>query len=213
MKLSRPQWVQITAWSISLIVCIVATIAWGQTYSWQLLPINTYQLFPLLGLLAFSLMWAHYLNGTLRELWGVEFKVLARYFRYTGYAVLVLICLHPGILIYQRFRDGYGLPPHSYETYVGPGLGWITILGTASLLVFLSFELRRWCAKKSWWHFIPEAGDAAMLAIVYHGLRLGSNLQMGWFRSVWFFYAVVLVAVLIRSYTLKLLKPRKKPGV
>lgn len=191
---------QISAWSISLIASIVAFSAWGTTYGWKFTPLSPYQLFPLLGLLAFSIMWSHYINGALRELAGIDRSALGLYFKLTSYVVLSLICLHPGILIYQRFRDGFGLPPGSYESYVAPGLGWITLLGTASFLVFIAYEFRRFFGSRSWWHFVTEAGDVAMIAILYHGFRLGTDLQMGWFRYVWLFYLVTLVAVLLRKY-------------
>jgi hypothetical protein len=129
--------------------------------------------------------------------------LLADYFRITGWLVLGLICLHPGLLIYQRFRDGHGLPPGSYESYVAPGLGWVTLLGTASLLVFLAFEFHRRYGERRWWRYVQDASDLAMLAIIYHGLRLGSQLH-GWFYYVWWFYAVTLVLVLIRKYVLRL---------
>jgi hypothetical protein len=191
------------AWGLSLLVCVIAVIAWGRQYGWHLFPVNNYQLFPLLGLLAFSLLWTHYVVGTLRDLTGAPEANLARYYQITGYAVLALICLHPGLLIYQRFRDGYGLPPHSYETYARPGLGWVTLLGTVSLLVFLAYETRRWFGDKPWWHFVQEAGDLAMLAIVYHAYKLCIQFDDRWVGGVWAFYAVVLVAVLARSYYLK----------
>ena len=41
--------------------------------------------------------------GTVRDLLKVNEKVLKSFYRWTGYAVLLLICLHPGILIIQRF--------------------------------------------------------------------------------------------------------------
>lgn len=193
---------QIAAWSLSAAAAALAIIVWAQNYG-SSLRFNSYTLFPVLGLAAYSIMWSHYMAGTAGQLLHLDKKVLALYFRLTGYAVLALVCLHPGLLIYQRFIDGYGLPPHSYETYVAPGLGWITLLGTASLLVFLAFEFHRKYAKRSWWHFVTEAGDVAMLAIFYHGLRLGSELQQGWFRYVWWFYGVTLTAVIVRSYIVK----------
>ncbi|HEY5442823.1 MAG TPA: hypothetical protein VIJ68_04755 [Candidatus Saccharimonadales bacterium] len=197
---NQEQWSVIAAWSLAAIVSTLAIIVWGQYYQWHIWPISSYQLFPVLGLLAFSIMWSHYMAVALRTYLQLDAKVLASYFRLTGYAVLVLICLHPGILIYQRFRDGYGLPPHSYESYVAPGLGWVTLIGTASLLVFLAFELRRVYGQRSWWHYVADLSDAAMLAILYHGLRLGSYLQRGWFRGVWAFYFVTLVAALAYKY-------------
>lgn len=184
-------------------VCLLAIVAWGQSYGWRLLPINNYVLFPLLGLLAFSIMWSHYVASSIRQWFGLPKPVLARYFRLTSLAVLVCLCLHPGLLIYQRFRDGYGLPPGSYQSYVAPGLKWVVVLGVVSLLVFLAFELHRWYAQRSWWHWVTEAGDLAMLAIVYHGFRLGGQLQEGWFHTVWWLYAVVLVLVVGRNYYLR----------
>jgi len=188
------------AWSLAGIVSALAIVAWGGTYGWHLTPISSYVLFPVLGLLAFSIMWSHYMATVLRGVLKLDRQVLAPYFRWTGYAVLALICLHPGILIYQRFRDGYGLPPTSYERYVAPGLGWVTLLGTASLLVFLAFEFRRVYGQRSWWHWVADLSDVAMLVILYHGLRLGTSLQHGWFRGVWAFYFVSLVGALAYKY-------------
>ena len=125
---------------------------------------------------------------------------LTNYFRYTGYAVLAAIVLHPGLLVYQLFRDGRGLPPSSYEHYVAPGLAWVTLLGTASLLAFLAFELHRWYGRTSWWKYVITAGDIAMVAIFYHSLRLGTQLKGGWFRWVWWFYGLSLAVVLVRKY-------------
>lgn len=186
-----------------MIVSIIAIVAWGTTYGWHFNPLSPYQLFPLLGLMAFSIMWSHYVVGTIRELTGLDQKAFSSYFRLTGYAVLTLICLHPGILIFKRLRDGYGLPPSSYLTYVAPGLRWVVLLGTVSFLIFIAYELKRWFGDRTWWHFIAEAGDFAMLAIMYHGFRLGGALQQGWFRYIWAFYFVTLVVVLLRSYNKK----------
>lgn len=197
---------QIGAWSLTSLAAGLAVMAWGQSYDWQL-AFDAYLVFPVLGLAAYSIMWAHYITGTLREMFNVDMGALKQYYRLTSFAVLALICLHPGLLIYQRFVDGFGLPPHSYEAYVGPGLGWVTLLGTASLLVFLAYEFHRKFGKRPWWHFVTEAGDLAMLAIFYHGLRLGSQLQQGWFHYVWWFYGITLVVILVRSYSKKYLLP------
>ena len=114
--------------------------------------------------------------------------------------MLVVILLHPGILIYQRFRDGFGLPPKSYYTYVAPGTGWLTILSSVCLLAFLAFEFRRIFAGRPWWNYLLAASDVAMLGIFYHGLRLGGQLQSGWFRGLWFFYGATLVLFIGYKY-------------
>lgn len=197
---------QIGAWSLTALATALAIIVWGQDFNWHL-SLDAYLIFPVLGLAAYSIMWSHYMASAARQLLHIDKKVLKRYYDWTSFAVLALLCLHPGLLIFQRFVDGYGLPPGSYETYVAPGLGWITLLGTASLLAFLAYEFHRIYGERSWWHFIAEAGDLAMLAIFYHGLELGLQLQHGWYRYVWWFYGITLVAVLIRSYSIRYLIP------
>jgi len=198
-RTTTPQYFQAIAWGLMSLVCLLAILAWGRDYAWHLTPINAYQYFPLFGLLAFSLMWTHYAFGAIKRSAHLPDSALANYFEATSLAVLVLICLHPGLLIYQRYKDGYGLPPHSYETYVSHGLGWLTILGTISLFIFLAFEFRRRFSDREWWAYVLVANDLAMLAIFYHSLRLGSQIH-GWFRTVWWFYGLSLIACLIYKY-------------
>jgi hypothetical protein len=201
--------VQLAAWSLALMVTLISIYAWGVYREWNITPYSSYTLFPLLGLLAFGLMWTHYIMGTIRDLLKVNEKVLKPFYAWTGYAVLLLICLHPGILIIQRFLDGAGLPPGSYKTYVAPSLAWVTLLGSACLLIFLAFELHRFFEKKTWWHWVVDASDFAMLAIAYHGLVLGRTLSQEWFKVIWFIYASTLLIVIIRKYYLRITTKNK----
>ena len=82
----------------------------------------------------------------------------------------------------------------------------VTLLGSVSLLAFLAFEFHRWFADRPWWKYVLMASDAAMLAIFYHGLRLGSQLHGGWYRGVWWFYGITLLLLIIRKHSLKLFK-------
>jgi hypothetical protein len=198
--INRVQWVQAGSWAIAGVAVTLAVVAWGQSFLWQFNSLSPYLLFPLFGLIAFSLMWSHYIAGVLRRLTGVEKSQLQRFLNLTGYAVLVLILFHPSLLIWQLWRDGRGLPPESYLHFVAPGLGWVALLGTVSLGVFLAYELRPWLQDRSWWPWVTRSGDLAMLAIVYHGLRLGSQTQIGWYHLVWLFYGLTLVAALGFNY-------------
>ncbi len=182
--------------------CGLAFMAWGQDNNWQLAGISTYQLFPIFGLLAFSIMWSQYVMEGIKNYFG-RYEVLDRYFTATGWLVLAAILLHPGLLIAQRFHDGYGLPPGSYETYVAPMQRWIVILGSLSLLMFLSFELKRFYRDKPWWKYILLLNDIAIVAIFYHGLRLGQDIGHHWFQLVWYGYGLVLVPVLTYRYVRK----------
>lgn len=186
-------------WLITTLVSILAVWVWGNSLEWHLSNLSTYQIFPVLGLLAFSIMWSHYMAGFMRRTFLRQVD-LRGYFNWTGYVVLVAIVLHPGLLAYQRFRDGFGLPPASELNYVMPSLSWVVLLGMVSLLIFLAFELKRWFANRSWWKYVVLAGDAAMLAIFYHGLRLGTQLHISWFRAVWWLYGITLAIAIVYAY-------------
>lgn len=148
-------------------------------------------------------MWAHYMVATARKYAGLSAEVTKKYFDQTSFIVLLAICLHPGILIVQLWRDGMGLPPNSYLNYVGPALQWAVGIGSVSLLIFIIYEFRRKFNKKSWWKFVQYASDVAMIGIFVHALRLGSNIQSGWFQYVWYFYGITLVASIAYMYFFK----------
>jgi hypothetical protein len=198
--MKRSSWVNYAAWGLAAVVSILAVLVWGQNFAWQFSVLTPYLMFPVLGLLAFSLMWTHYVAGALRRLAKVEKATIQSYLDITGYAVLALIVFHPSLLIWQLWRDGRGLPPESYVHYVGPSLKIAVLLGTASLMVFLAYELRHWFRDRKWWPWVVRAGDVAMLAIFYHGLRLGTQIQTGWFHWVWWFYGLTLVGALAFNY-------------
>lgn len=205
VKKANKKTVQAIAWSLSAFVTLLAIIVWGNSLSWHFSGLSVYQLFPVFGLTAYSIMWSHYvisfLNKTIYK--SVE---LGDYYKVTGYAVLLAIVLHPGLLAYQRFKDGFGLPIGSYTSYVQASSKWIVLLGEVSLLIFLAFEFQRKFKDKTWWKYVVFANDAAMIGIFYHGLRLGSNLTTGWFKIVWLFYGLSLISILIYTYAAGLRK-------
>lgn len=69
-----------------------------------------------------------------------------------------------------------------------------------SLFIFLTYELRRWFDKKSWWKFVQYASDVAIVLIYIHSLNVGSLLQAGWLKTVWIFYGITLAASLGYMY-------------
>ena len=182
------------AWGTSLAAALVAIAVWGERINWHVPNLSVYQLFPLFGLLAYGLMWSHFITSAIRKYYGLGKSVTARYFKITSSIVLVAICLHPGLLSWQLSRDGFGFPPQSYlRHYVAPGLQWVGLLGTVSLFVFLAYELHRWFNDRPWWRFFGYASELAMLGIFYHAFRLGADLQTGWFRSIWLYYGLTLL--------------------
>lgn len=191
-----PAWQGLAA-GLSAFVVLLAFAAWGGSNGWQPAGLSTYRWFPLFGLLAFSLLWAQYVTLAVISWQKIPAEALRTYFRLSGYAVLVALVMHPSLLVWQLWRDGFGLPPESYLHYfVASGLEWAALLGSFSLLIFIAYELHRWYGQRAWWRFVFYASDVAMLAIVWHGFALGGELQRGWYHFIWIIYAVTLVVAL-----------------
>lgn len=196
---------RITGWALTVLVASLALLVWGEGINWRLGNLTAYQLFPLFGLLAFSLMWAHYIMAALRQQQKVAKPELKQYFEITSLLVLVFLLLHPGLLAWQLWQVGLGLPPGSYFQFAGGSLKVAIIAGLLAWVVFIIYELRRRFETRSWWQFVQIASDIAILLIFFHGLRLGGELQSGWFVGVWWFYGISLIGVLLYMYSKKLL--------
>lgn len=184
---------RIVIWLIGVGTTLAAIAVWTQVRI-DGGALTTYDIFPLLGLIAFSLMWTHFVSGALRRWLGLPKSTLRQYFTLTSWIVLVLILLHPSLFIVQLWFDGFGPPPFSYLSVYTALASQIALgLGTLSLLAFLSFELHRKFRSVSWWKYIEYLNVAAMLAIFYHGFTLGGELAVGWFQIVWLVYLATFI--------------------
>ena len=197
----KAQKLQIGAWILSSLVSITAILAWGDGIHWRTSHLSAYQVFPIFGLLAFSLMWAHYVTAAARVYLRLPKETLSDYFQITSLFVLLCLVIHPGLLIFQLWHDGFGLPPFSYlNNYVSKKNTGAALLGSIGLIIFLAFELHRWFGKKTWWKYIQYASDVGMGLIFVHALKLGRQLQPGWFRVVWWMYGISLLGALVYIY-------------
>lgn len=180
-------------WLVGTAVSILAITVWAQT-SFDSSDITGYTVFPLLGLLAFSIMWTHYIWAAMRRYFALDPNKAKLYTNITRVVVLFLIIFHPGILIFQLYQDGFGLPPGSYySVYSAPYMKFAIMLGLISLAIFLSYELKKFFDEKKWWKYIEYANSLAMVAIFYHALRLGREVQVDWYKAVWIFYGLSLL--------------------
>lgn len=187
------------AWNLTAVVCVLTVVAWSQAY--DVGKLSSYSLFPLFGLLAFALMWSHYMVALIREWVQLPKQATNRYFSVTSGAVLLLILLHPGVLIWSLWQDGLGLPPGSVELFVGKVMYGSVVLGIVALVIFWAYEARRFISDKRLKQALQYASDGAMLLIVVHGFQLGMVTRVSWFRAFWIFLAVTFVSsLLIRSY-------------
>ena len=202
--------VQLAAW-LSTGTLIALTVAhWAAT---RLADgrLGPYELFPLLGLLAFTFMWFHYTINPVKIWMKASDDALKSYYAITGWIVLALILLHPGIFVFTLWLDGFGLPPTSYLSIYTELIPRIALfLGTLSLIAFIAYEFHRKFKEKKWWRWIEYANIAAMFAIFFHALTLGGEVATGWFRVLWFIYAIILAVAIAYNYFYKKREERKR---
>jgi hypothetical protein len=182
--------IMLIAWGLSTLAVLLAVVSWQQYLVVPLGQSTIYDIFPVFGLVAFSIMWSHYAVGALVRWYDISREKVDSFYRWTAYVVLAAILLHPGLLEWQFWRDSGELLPYGY---VAPSLRLYIVLAQVALVAFLAYESHRWFKERSWWHWVERASDVAMFLILIHAYKLGLSLLPGWFRYVWFFYGVTLI--------------------
>ena len=197
--MKHPHVFRISIWILSLLNVLAAFFIWLPSATGG---VTTYVLFPLFGIVAFGLMWSHYVSDALRRYFGLSDDVLNSHFRLTSYLVLFCILVHPFLLEFQLYLDGLGLPPGSLLAAYRGGVERLAILlGVVALTCFLAFELHRLFKDRNWWKYVEWANIAAMGLILWHGFTLGGELRTPWFQIVWVLYTVTFaVAVAYTGY-------------
>lgn len=189
-------------WALFTVVTVLSVTAWAEFRHWQFDRLSLFALFPLFGLLAWSIMWTHYAVGAVSQLNGMPRN--KQYSKISAAIVLACILLHPTLLAIAMWQSTGKLPPDSFYGYVAPSLKYAVAFGSLGLIIFLSFDVFKRLRNKPWvdrnWRWISVSQMIAMILIFIHGLALGQNLQAGWFQLWW----IVLGALLIPCFGLAL---------
>jgi hypothetical protein len=189
-------------WMLFFVVVVVGCFAYFSVYNWEIIETlgAGLSIFPLLGILAWSIMWTHFAYGALRIKYRLPKNKV--YSVISGWIVLFLILLHPGILALEMYRSTELLPPKSILLYTGDSFLWAVVLAEVALLTFLSFEvfnrIKEKTAIKNNWIWISLSQMMAMTFIFIHSMALGHDLKIGWFRIYW----IVLFAILVPCFIL-----------
>ncbi|MAU33833.1 hypothetical protein CL689_04800 [Candidatus Saccharibacteria bacterium] len=182
------------AWFLLAFVSTTSVILWLATLSGRVG--SMYQFFPILGVLAWTTMWVHYVAGSIGKSTNDK-----QFTKWTEAVVLLLIVAHPSIFLVQRFLDTGLLPPESYVSYVGPLRAWAVVIAIAALATFLLYDvLKRFRSKliaRGIWPYFSLLQASAMVAIFVHGFTLGTSMNSVYFVLWWIFLGVLLVPCLI----------------
>lgn len=192
---SEPKSTAAVAWLLFVAAIMMPLVAWIQAQAGNS-AINAYTVFPLLGLWAWSIMWTHYGYGTLTII-SSRFQKNHLYNRLSGYLVLGLILLHPGLLAWQRWLNTGQLPPASYIDYIGESGKLYLLIAGVALASFLIYDvlvrLRQQKVVSRYWFWISITQMSAMILIFMHSLALGQHLQHGWFQYYWTGLGLLLI--------------------
>lgn len=181
-----------------ILICLPSVYYWLGALDWNLNELTAFKVFPVLGLLAFNIMWFHLMVAWYKRYHPISYDYRS-FFRQTSNLVLVLIIAHPLILFAKTLS--LGIKPLEY---VSPNAQPFMIFGGIALLVFLSYEVvdhvRDKPIVKNNWPIVVGLNRAAMILIFYHSLKLGSNLQSGPFKVLWIGFGLSLAAYFVSAY-------------
>lgn len=183
-------------WLLFSVVVLIPVIVWLQTYNWRL-TLTIPAVFPLLGVLAWSIMWTHYANGWLQIKHPEKIKKNQLYSSVSTWLVLGLLLLHPGLLAWQQYRLFGTLPPESFFATVATNLEPFVAIAIFALILFLAYEIVHRLKEKpaikraSGWISISQV--IAMILIFIHGLAVGQTVLSGWMELWWIFLGILLL--------------------
>lgn len=200
--MNTPRWQPLSKtmpWLLFAVVVTVPSLAWLQTYNWQLV-LTVPAIFPLLGVLAWSIMWTHYAYNWMRLHYHETYSANALYDKVSTWLVLGLILLHPGLLGWQQYRLFGVLPPDSFYSGVAENLEPFVAIGAFALTLFLVYEivhrLRQKQSIQKIWGWISLSQLLAMVLIFIHGLQVGQIVLSGWMIGWWIVLGVLLLPAL-----------------
>lgn len=154
--------------------------------------------FPLVGLIAFFLVWTQIMLGSMRQRWQRLFPGIVRWHRRIGIFVLLFALLHPLLLL-----SGVGWNTFFRQAYATPALvAWIWI-GEIQLLFLIVTTLTALAARARWlqrrWRAVHLLNYAVFCLVWLHSWFLGTDVQQTSLRWLWYFFAgTFLVAVTSR---------------
>lgn len=183
--------------AITLIWAAVAypllTVIFART--WALDETLLYNLFPIFGVMAFTILWLHVISGVferdLRKL--INFDL---YVRRTAWIVFVSIIMHPLLALFSFDFDLWGIID-VYGT-------WPIRLAVTGWLLLITYDIARLLHKKEFfrrhWRKILFISTIGIILAFFHSIWIGSDLQSGPLRFLWIFYGVTAILATIYNF-------------
>jgi glycine/D-amino acid oxidase-like deaminating enzyme/nitrite reductase/ring-hydroxylating ferredoxin subunit len=155
--------------------------------------------FPLLGLYAFTLIWAQLVIGANMRWLRRLFPRIETFHRTEGIFALVFALAHPLFL-----ATGLGLAEYLKIEFVDPRLKWAVLLGDLQLLLLVTTVATALLMKRPWlrrrWHLIHYANYAVFAMVWVHSWTLGSDVRTTSLKWLWFFFGATGIASAVMRF-------------
>jgi len=161
--------------------------------------------FPLLGLYAFTFVWAQVMIGSQMPRLRRLFPRIETFHRVQGVFALTFALTHPLFLItalgfWEYLKLGFVDPRYKVFVLVGD-LQLLLIMTTVTTALLMKLE---WL--KTRWHLIHLANYAVFALVWTHSWFLGTDVRATPLRWLWIFYAATFVAAIV----MRILRARRR---
>lgn len=161
--------------------------------------------FPLVGLYAFTLVWAQVMLGANMPLLRSAIPWVETFHRVEGVFALLFALTHPLLLV-----GGLGLFEYLKIGFVATQYRIFVLLGDLQLLLIILTAGTALLMKLPWlkrrWHLIHYANYAVFAMVWTHSWFLGSDVRPTPLRYLWYFFA----ATVVLSLAGRVLRTRRK---
>lgn len=163
--------------------------------TWSSSP--TQAIFPIFGLLAFTLLWLHSISGVFEEKLQAMFD-FDTFVHWTALTILASMLLHPLLLLFiVRFQ---------ISVLLSGGTG--ILLGITGLFLLLTYDIgkllkRRYPFFSRQWQAILIISNIGFILTFFHSLKLGSDVQAGFMHYLWIFYGITGILAIFYTYAIK----------
>ncbi|MBI2410554.1 MAG: FAD-dependent oxidoreductase [Candidatus Kerfeldbacteria bacterium] len=161
-------------------------------------PIVLLLIFPLVGLYAFTILWAQFMMGTNMPYLRRLFPWILRAHITQGIFVLLFALAHPLLLI-----NGIGFTSYVHYEFVGKKLIPYAVLGQISVFILMLTIATGLLRKSKWlqnkWWYIHLLNYALFVFTWIHSWNIGSDTQIGNMKYLWLFFGTTgVLSILVR---------------
>ncbi len=180
-----------------VVVLLLPLYFWGDSFAWDFSIISGHVLFPLLGMLAFSLMWLQVVVSTFPKAFNIN---LDRFWAVSGLWVLILFVAHPVVAVFaNKSTNIFSFVADAQQVYI-----WLAVI---AFIVFVLFEIVMRLGKKPFAArarpYIEKASYVGVILIWVHSLNIGSHTGFGFLNYVWWFYGITAVLMIGKIFMRK----------